>query len=70
MTRVKLIVVLILAAVAAVIAFQNTEVVETKMLFATVIMPRAFLLFITVGLGFVMGLLVSIMVTKKRESKG
>ena len=69
MMKVKLIVVSVLAALGIVIALQNTEVVETKVLFATVIMPRAFLLFITTVLGFVLGVLVSIIWSKRRESR-
>ncbi|MFH1007932.1 MAG: LapA family protein [Candidatus Latescibacterota bacterium] len=67
--NVKLIVVSVLAALGIVIVLQNTEVVETKVLFATVIMPRAFLLLTTTILGFVLGVLVSILWSKRRESR-
>ncbi|MFH1007937.1 MAG: lipopolysaccharide assembly protein LapA domain-containing protein [Candidatus Latescibacterota bacterium] len=68
MMKGKLIVVSVLAAVGIVIVLQNTEVVETKVLFATVVMPRAFLLLTTTVLGFVLGMLVSILWAKRRAS--
>ena len=54
----------IYAAVAAsvlliIIALQNTQIVETKLLFVTVGMPRALLLFVTLLIGFGVGLLVA-----------
>lgn len=51
----------IIAAVilaATVIVFQNREVVDTRLLFVTVSMPRALLLFSTLVLGVVAGLLL------------
>lgn len=47
-----------LAVLMVVIALQNTETVETKMLFASVSMPRAVLLFTTLAVGFILGLIV------------
>jgi uncharacterized integral membrane protein len=41
---------------------QNTETVATRLLFATIEMPRALLLFITLAIGVVIGLIVG---TKK-----
>ena len=40
-----------------VVVLQNTEAVETKLLFFTVSMPRALLLMITLGVGVVAGLI-------------
>lgn len=50
---------LIAAAVAAllliVVILQNTEDVETRVLFVTITMPRAVLIFISALFGFVVG---------------
>lgn len=69
MTKTKLIVFLVLAVLAVIVTLQNTEVVETKVLFATVIMPRAFLLFMTLALGAVLGVLVTVMWSKGRKTE-
>jgi uncharacterized integral membrane protein len=58
-SRIKLIVVAVLVILAVVIVLQNTERVTTKVLFATIILPRAALLFVTLAMGFVAGILFS-----------
>jgi uncharacterized integral membrane protein len=68
MAKAKLIIVLVLVILAIVIVFQNTEQVETKLLFATVIMPRALLLFLTTLVGFAVGVLVALSLSKKRKA--
>ncbi len=52
-----LIVSMVLLVLIAVL--QNRETVETKFLFATLSMPRALLLLVTLGIGFAAGLLAS-----------
>lgn len=65
MSKIKLITTLIIAVIGIIIVLQNTTEVETKILFMTITMPRAVLLFI-VGLGgFALGVLVSLMFSKK-----
>jgi len=49
----------VLLIVAIIIVFQNTETVETKLLFATLSMPRALLLVLTLLVGVVIGLVLS-----------
>ncbi len=49
----------ILLVLIVVIALQNTETVDTKLLFMTVSMPRAMLLFTTLVIGVLIGLLLS-----------
>jgi uncharacterized integral membrane protein len=44
-----------LAVLVAIVAFQNTEQVQTDLLFTSVTMPRAILLFATGTIGFVAG---------------
>ena len=58
-TQAKLVVALILIVVAVVLLVQNTESVETKLLFATVAMPRAILLLVTLAIGSGAGMAVA-----------
>jgi len=67
--KVKVIVLLALLIIVLVIVLQNTEAVETKLVFATVTMPRALLLFTTTIIGFAAGVLVSLSLSKKRQSR-
>ena len=55
----RLIAVAVLGIVAVILVIQNTETVETRILFATVAMPRAILLAITFLLGIIVGLLIA-----------
>ncbi|MFH1731743.1 MAG: LapA family protein [Planctomycetota bacterium] len=57
--KLKLFVVLAAIAVIAIVIFQNTEEVETRILFAKIAMPRALLLGIAVAIGFVGGLVAA-----------
>ena len=50
----------VVAVIVLVIIFQNMAVVETKLLFVTIEMPRAFLLALTALGGFITGLLVAV----------
>ncbi|QDU83254.1 hypothetical protein Pla163_03520 [Planctomycetes bacterium Pla163] len=49
---------IVLAVLAVIVVFQNTESVKTELLFATVTMPLALLLFVTLLIGGVCGLIV------------
>ena len=53
--KLKLIIIAVLAVIVLIIAIQNTANVETRLLFATVTMPRAVLLFVMLVIGFVIG---------------
>lgn len=57
MKNLKLGISAIIAVVLIIIIFQNLEPVSTRLLFATVKMPRAALLFLTAIAGFVIGLI-------------
>jgi uncharacterized integral membrane protein len=48
----------LLAFLAGVVVFQNTQTVEARFLFWKASMPSAALLFLTLALGFLLGLLV------------
>jgi putative membrane protein len=63
---------IILAAIVAllliVVVLQNTEPAETQVLFMTISMPRAVLLFVTLAIGFVLGLLSAAGLARRRTS--
>ena len=67
MTKLKLIVLLVLSVLAIVLILQNTQAVETRLLFVTITMPRAALLVLTLMLGFTCGILVAIAAGKRRK---
>ena len=48
-----------LSVLMIVVILQNTEAVETKLLFVSISMPRALLLLITLLIGFVCGILLA-----------
>lgn len=60
MKKIRLVSVLVLAILVVIVVLQNTGAVETRLLFATVIMPRALLLFTTALIGFALGILTSL----------
>jgi uncharacterized integral membrane protein len=64
MRNVKLITASVLAIVIAIIVIQNREPVETHLLFATVVMPHAILLFITCAAGFALGILLAMILKR------
>lgn len=66
MPRWKLVTLVVLISLAVVIVWQNRAPVATKILFVTVTMPRAVLLFITVALGFVAGVVVGMGPRRRR----
>ena len=70
MAKAKKILVGLCALLLVVIALQNTEAVDTRLLFYTVRMPRVLLLLVTLVFGFAAGVLVSTRRTriKERES--
>ena len=69
MSKLKLFVSLLLFAVALVVVFQNTQEVETQLLWITVTMPRALLLIVTLFIGLVLGLLLSSRVKRKKKKR-
>lgn len=66
MKKLRLIVALVLAVLVVIVVLQNTDAVETRLLFATVTMPRAVLLFTTVLIGFALGILTSLVWMRKQ----
>ena len=68
MRDLKLITASILAILVAVLVFQNTEPVETHLLFGTVAMPHAVLIFISSAAGFALGVLLTMSLSSKRKN--
>lgn len=60
MKNFKLILILILVVLLGVVIIQNTQPVQTKILFITIEMPLILLLLITTALGFALGLLIAL----------
>ncbi len=58
-----------LLVLVIVVVLQNTEAVETKLLFVTVSMPRALLLLITLGVGVVAGLIFGSRMTSSSKKE-
>jgi uncharacterized integral membrane protein len=68
MRDLKLITASVLAILVAILVFQNTEPVETHLLFGTVAMPHAVLIFISAAAGFALGVLLTMSLRSKRKS--
>jgi uncharacterized integral membrane protein len=59
MNKLKLVAIALIVVVAVIVVFQNTQTVETKLLFLTVTLPSAALLFGTLIMGFAIGVLTA-----------
>ena len=71
MNKLKLVAIAVLSLMVLIVVLQNTQAVETNLLFLTVTMPRAALLFGTLIIGFAIGVLTAghILATAKRLSE-
>ena len=69
MKKAKLIAIIVISILAFIIFLQNTESVETKILFMNVAMPRAILLILTFLAGFVAGIITTSLLLRKSEKK-
>jgi uncharacterized integral membrane protein len=67
MRNLKLVVASFLAILVAIIVVQNREQVATHVLFATIMMPHAILLFITAAAGFALGVILTLSLSTKRQ---
>jgi uncharacterized integral membrane protein len=57
--RPRVILGVVVAVLAIIVVLQNTEDVSTRILFFSVAMPRAVLLFVTLLVGFILGMVVA-----------
>ena len=67
MRNFKLIAASILAVLVAIVVVQNRDPVATHVLFASIVMPLAILLFITAAAGFALGVLLTLSLRAKRN---
>jgi len=67
MRNLKLITASLLAILVAIIVVQNRDLVATHVLFVTVSMPLAILLFITAAAGFALGVLLTLSLSNRRN---
>jgi putative membrane protein len=57
--KMKIVAIAVIALVVVIVVLQNTQAVETKLLFLKVTMPNAALLFGTLIIGFAIGVLTA-----------
>ena len=69
MERFKLVSIAVLIGLGIIIILQNTQPVETRILFMTITMPRAILLLVTTLIGFALGVLVSFFFQRKKDQR-
>lgn len=69
MQKAKIISVVVLAVLVLIIALQNTAPVETKLVIFTVNVPAALLIFGSLVIGFVVGILVTGRIMGKKSRK-
>lgn len=67
MGKAKPILIAVVALLGIIIILQNTASIQTNILFLTIIMPRAVLLFVTLLLGVVIGVFSSFWFGRKRR---
>jgi len=59
MNKLKIVAIAVLALVVVIVVLQNTQAVETKLLFLTLTLPNAALLFGTLIIGIAIGVLTA-----------
>ena len=59
MKKAKIIIIVLVSLLALIVSLQNAQAVETKLLFATITMPRVLLLILTFITGFIVGLITA-----------
>lgn len=69
MKKFKIILIIVVLLLALIVILQNSQAVNTKILFWSFNLPRAFLLFLTFMFGFISGLLVIIRFEGKAKKK-
>ena len=68
MNKPKVIALLLLSIVVLIVVMQNTEPVQTRVLFATIEMSRALLLAVTFAVGSLAGLGVGVWIARGRNA--
>jgi uncharacterized integral membrane protein len=68
MDKTKLIIALLIAIITVIVVLQNTEAVQTRLLFVTVTMPRVLMLFLMLAIGFILGIITALSRTRKGKA--
>ena len=68
MNKFKILIACVLAIFILIVVLQNTESVETRVLFTSITMPRAALLFGTLVIGFALGVLTAGRIVSKAKT--
>ena len=69
MKHVKNFILVACALVAVIVAIQNTEAVDTRLLFVTVTMPRALLLSVALLIGVAVGLVIGMRLSSHEKAE-
>jgi uncharacterized integral membrane protein len=69
MKKAKIIALIVSLVLILIVFLQNTQVVETKILFTTVTMPRVLLLLLTFIVGIIVGILLTTNILRKSPAK-
>jgi uncharacterized integral membrane protein len=69
MKNIKLVLIIVILTLAIVIAFLNKQEVDVNLIFKTVKMPGILLILVTLGIGFLGGLITSSLLRKKSKLK-
>ena len=65
--KIKIFVIVFVLLLVFIVVLQNTQSVETKVLFMTITTPRAFLIFLTFILGFILGSVSALIFSQKNK---
>ena len=65
MGKLKIIIIVVILLLTLIVSIQNTQAVETRLLFVTVTMPRVLLLLLTFVLGIIGGIVIASHVLQK-----
>jgi putative membrane protein len=68
-SRARIIIAIVLAILVVIVVLQNTQAVETKLLFVSISMPRAVLLLVTLLVGFALGLFAATWLSRRPQRK-
>ena len=69
MAKWKIVTIAVIALLTLIVVLQNTAIVETRILFLTISMPRAALLFGTLLIGFLLGVLTAGRLVSKAQKR-
>jgi len=69
MKKAKIIALIVSLVLVLIVSLQNTQAVETKLLFTTVTMPRVLLLVLTFTVGLIAGIILASSILRKSPAK-